>query len=147
MANNSSQYRSDILQLASEGKKYYEIEAILGCSRSVVCYHLKPNQQITASATRKRNQETRKISRNSGVLRNRQYVNEYLVGKSCIDCGNSDVRVLEFDHVRGDKLGHISHAIKDAWNLNKLKEELEKCEIRCCNCHRIKTIERREDHK
>jgi len=143
MANHSSQYRSDILRLAEEGKKYYEIEGILGCSRSVVCYHLSLRQQETASRTKKLNSAEYKLNRSKGILRNRQYVDKYLEGSVCTDCGNSDARVLEFDHVRGDKIGSISHAIRDAWSLEKLKTELLKCEIRCCNCHRIKTTERR----
>ena len=82
-----------------------------------------------------------------GVIRNRNYVNDFLKNKSCVDCGNSDIRVLEFDHVRGIKKGHVSHAVKDAWSLKRLQEEIDKCEIRCCNCHRIVTIERRNNCK
>ena len=147
MANHSSQYRDDIIKLFSEGKKYYEIEVILGCSRAIVCYHLSRKQQNTAKIGRKRIDEARKISKKTGIFRNRKYVDDYLKEHPCIDCGNSDIRVLEFDHVRGDKLGHISHAVKCAWKLTKLKEEIDKCEVRCCNCHRIKTIERRNLHK
>ncbi len=49
--------------------------------------------------------------------------------------------VLEFDHV-GVKRGQIS---KMAWNVSlaTLEQELANCEIRCCNCHRRVTHERR----
>jgi hypothetical protein len=42
-----------------------------------------------------------------------------------------------------DKEGNISHAVNNAWSLERLTSEMSKCEVRCANCHRIKTIERR----
>lgn len=61
----------------------------------------------------------------------------------CIDCGNTDHRVLDFDHVQGNKSHNVSEMIGvRAWS--KILAEIDKCEIRCANCHRIKTQERRE---
>lgn len=146
MSNLSSKYKEDILRLKSEGKKYLEISEILGCSKSLVQYYSSNKQRKTAEVRRKNSQDSINFNRKKGVLRNRNYVDQILKNSSCIDCGNTDPRVLEFDHVRGIKIGHISHGIRSAWNLNKLKDEINKCEIRCCNCHRIVTIERRK-HK
>ncbi len=143
MSNNTSKYREDILRLSTEGKKYKEISLLLNCSVSVVQYHLSTKQQVTSSLSKKKRINEDKISRKKGVARNRKYVDNYLLNKSCIDCGNSDKRVLEFDHVRGIKVGPISQAIRNAWNIEKLKTEISKCEVRCCNCHRIVTIQRR----
>jgi len=86
-----------------------------------------------------------KKSRDKSILRNKLYVRDYLENKSCVDCGNSDVRVLEFDHVKGIKLYHVSYMITKAYRLELLKDEIDKCEIRCCNCHRIVTHERRNN--
>lgn len=147
MSNRYSKYREDIIRLKSEGKNYLEIVSILGCSSSIVSYHLSEKQQENAKFARKSKNDIRKIQRKNGVIRNRQYVDNYLKNKSCIDCGNTDVRVLEFDHVRGKKEGNICHAIRNAWKLERLVEEIKKCEIRCCNCHRIVTIERRKLNK
>jgi len=58
----------------------------------------------------------------------------------CVDCKIEDWRVLEFDHVRGEKIFNIGDYMKKG--MNSLKEEIRKCEVRCANCHRIKTIER-----
>jgi len=47
--------------------------------------------------------------------------------------------VLEFDHVRGTKSGNISEMMRGGFSWKRVLEEIEKCEIRCANCHRRKT--------
>lgn len=66
---------------------------------------------------------------------------DYFSSNHCVDCGNSDPRVLEFDHVRG-KSKNISSMISDKNAWNKILDEISKCEVRCANCHRIVTMER-----
>jgi 5-methylcytosine-specific restriction endonuclease McrA len=58
--------------------------------------------------------------------------------KGCVDCGEKDIIVLEFDH-QGDKKYEISRMVNEALSLDKLEEEISKCVIRCANCHRRKT--------
>ena len=70
----------------------------------------------------------------------------WLSDKSCIDCGISDIRVLEFDHVRGVKAGNISKML-GAVSRERLLEELEKCDIVCANCHRIRTAKQFDWYK
>ena len=147
MSNNSSKYKEDIIRLRNEGKNYLQIVEILKCSKSIVSYYSSNKQQENARLARKKTLPIKKINRKIGVFRNRNYVDNFLKGKSCVDCGNSDKRVLEFDHVRGIKEGHISHAVKNAWSIERLQKEIDKCEIRCCNCHRIVTINRRNKCK
>ncbi len=60
----------------------------------------------------------------------------------CVDCGIADIRVLEFDHVRGVKVAAISNMMRNA-SFEKLKAEIAKCEVRCANCHAIVTYRRR----
>ena len=62
---------------------------------------------------------------------------EYFSTHPCVDCGESDILVLEFDH-RSDKLGNVSDLRKNG-NIASVKSEVEKCDVRCCNCHRRKT--------
>ena len=79
---------------------------------------------------------------NNNKLRDRNYafVFRYLkIFGKCVDCGHTDHRVLEFDHVRGDKYKGIKRMCADFSSLKAIKEEIKKCELRCCNCHRIKT--------
>jgi len=57
----------------------------------------------------------------------------------CLDCGkNYPYYVMDFDHITGDKVGNISHMIQSGAT-RKIKEEVEKCEIVCANCHRERT--------
>lgn len=64
----------------------------------------------------------------------------YLKNHGCIDCGKTDYRCLEFDHVDGVKYKEISKIIQGGYSLTTLKNEITKCEVRCANCHRRKTI-------
>lgn len=67
---------------------------------------------------------------------------EFLSTQSCIDCGISDWRVLEFDHISDDKVAGVAYLVGNGATWEKILEEIEKCEVRCCNCHRIITGER-----
>jgi hypothetical protein len=69
----------------------------------------------------------------------RERITEYLTQHRCIDCGETDIRVLEFDHVRGEKKGNISEMVGRNIAWRRIEAELAKCEIRCANCHRRKT--------
>jgi 5-methylcytosine-specific restriction endonuclease McrA len=82
---------------------------------------------------REKNYKNKKKSR----LRNYIFMIDYLSDKSCLDCGEPDPIVLEFDH-QFDKKMNISELIKDS-SIGRLETELNKCEIRCANCHRRKT--------
>lgn len=63
----------------------------------------------------------------------------YLKTHPCVDCGESNPVVLEFDHVRGNKLNDVCNLIKRGRCWENIYAEIQKCEVRCCNCHRIKT--------
>lgn len=68
----------------------------------------------------------------------REFAWDYLSKHACVDCGESDPRVLEFDHVRG-KNSDVSRLIADGVPLEKLRREIELTDVRCANCHRKKT--------
>ena len=56
----------------------------------------------------------------------------------CVDCGQSDPRVLDFDHIN-TKRYNISTLLKKEYSWESILEEAKNCEVRCANCHRIKT--------
>ena len=77
----------------------------------------------------------------------RKVIKDYF-SKGCIDCGEMDIRVLEFDHVRGVKkrFKHrrgegVSFLLMNGYNWETIKKEIDKCEVRCCNCHKLRTYE------
>lgn len=92
-----------------------------------------------ASIDKKRKNTNTKIIRD----RQRKLLKEIKEKSGCLDCGNKDHRVLDFDHVRGNKFLELSLMV-GSYSDKRILEEIEKCDIRCANCHRVITYERRE---
>ena len=66
----------------------------------------------------------------------------------CTDCGiKYDSEVMDLDHVRGKKLFDVSLGYGRVMAMNKILEEIKKCEVVCSNCHRIRTRDRRLSKK
>lgn len=85
----------------------------------------------------------RKAAARSVVERaaNRAYVWSYLLGHPCVDCGESDPVVLEFDHRDPtEKIANVSRLIH-ASTMAKLLAEIKRCDVRCGNCHRLRTAQ------
>jgi hypothetical protein len=72
----------------------------------------------------------------------RTHINTHLKANPCVDCGETDPIILEFDHITNDKHFNISDAVRHGYSMKKLIAEIAKCEVRCANCHRKKTYER-----
>lgn len=94
-------------------------------------YHKENSERINSNKVNK-NRERYQAKR--------RYLVEYLQKNPCVDCGETRVACLEFDHVRGEKLDKISSIINRGWK--QLLTELEKCDVRCANCHAIVTAQR-----
>lgn len=78
------------------------------------------------------------------LARNQATVRSYLQTHPCVDCGESDPIVLEFDHVDGDtKDRTVAKMVRDGVSEAKLQREMDKCVVRCANCHRRKTAAER----
>lgn len=73
------------------------------------------------------------------------FVDEYKK-KPCADCkGTFPPVVMDLDHVSGAKVTSVARMVGCAYKLDLIKEEIEKCEVVCSNCHRIRTAARREN--
>jgi hypothetical protein len=60
----------------------------------------------------------------------------------CLDCGEHDPRVLEFDHrEQSSKKGSVSRLVSGRHSLERIMEEIEKCDVRCANCHKLRTAQ------
>ena len=64
----------------------------------------------------------------------------YLLEHPCLDCGESDPIVLEFDHRDGvEKIGSVTEMVCHNCSWPKIMAEIQKCDVRCANCHRRRT--------
>src|SRR6185503_6846470 len=65
---------------------------------------------------------------------------KYLQDKCCNDCGETDIRTLEFDHNDCTKKRASVYELmsrKVTWE--SILEEIYKCTVRCSNCHKKRT--------
>lgn len=70
--------------------------------------------------------------------RNIKYIWRYLQQHPCIDCKESDPIVLEFDHI-DNKEANVSDLARHYASIDRIQREINKCVVRCANCHRRKT--------
>ena len=73
----------------------------------------------------------------------RDYVDRIKRMFHCLDCGETEDVLLDFDHVKGEKRANISDMIYQGYSIKSIKDEIRKCEVRCANCHRRKTRSRK----
>ena len=115
---------------------------IKGISRAYNCRKCS-QEYIKSHYERNRKYYLEKAERNR--KKNRQacfeYLKTYLSQHPCVDCGEKDIIVLEFDHKEWKKKrANVGDLLANNATPNKLAREVAKCEIRCANCHRRKTM-------
>jgi hypothetical protein len=71
--------------------------------------------------------------------RNQRFILDYLRDAPCVDCGESDPVVLDFDHVGRKRAGVVQLADQEH-SIASLEAEIAECAVRCANCHRRRTI-------
>ena len=91
-------------------------------------------------------QENKKaIRRSQNQKRNamRRRIQEIKESSPCADCGiQYPYYMLDFDHVRGEKLFNVASTAMAA-SMGALEAEIAKCEVVCANCHRHRTFLRK----
>ena len=75
------------------------------------------------------------------MLERTGYLIEYFESHPCVECGEADPIVLEFDHLRDKSFAIGPELAKRSWQA--ILDEIEKCEVVCANCHRRRTAHRR----
>ena len=78
--------------------------------------------------------ENRRLARQ----RAQEKVIEYLREHPCVDCGETDIVVLEFDH-QGDKAEEVNLMVRAGAPWRRILAEIMKCEVVCANDHRRRT--------
>jgi hypothetical protein len=88
---------------------------------------------------------TKKKTSKEARQKTRGRLEEYLVAfwktHPCVDCGETNIVKLDFDHLR-DKEDNIARMIANDCSINKISKEIEKCEVVCKNCHAVRTANR-----
>lgn len=114
------------------------------------CYKLhrltyaKEHYQKYGDAYRERAKIRRAITRISlqaNMLR-------YLKDRSCLVCGEQDIRTFEFDHINPEnKSFGIAKGITDGRKWDVILAEISKCRILCANCHKKHTASQNNWYK
>ena len=108
----------------------------LECRRAAGRAHYRANRDYYLAKARRRQQRV--------VLETREWLLAYLRERPCVDCGTDGVRVLEFDHRDGTtKLRALAILAGQGFGIARVKTEIEPCDVRCANCHRIRTHRQR----
>ena len=104
----------------------------LDCRRAYGRAHYRANRSYYLAKAR---------TRQGTVVRDtRAWLLAYLAEHPCVDCGVDDPRVLEFDHRDGTaKVSAVAVLARSGYPLARVAAEVAKCDVRCANCHRIRT--------
>lgn len=102
------------------------------CMRTMINTHYQENKSVYRLRTR------------LAKKRNAAFIKDYKMIHSCVDCGIEDFRVLDFDHLpQFTKRCEVSILALRGCSIKTLREEINKCELVCANCHRIRTYKRK----
>lgn len=96
--------------------------------------HYLANKQLYKDRARVSNDKTR--------AQNRANLLAYLLAHPCVDCGEPDPVVLQFDHISDDKVAGVARLLAQAKSWKRIIAEIEKCEVVCANCHARRTARR-----
>ena len=102
------------------------------CQNQLAKAHYESNKQYYKDKSKR--------NRVSYRERGQKFVIEYLKSHPCVDCGEDDVEVLQFDHIvelmdwRAPRVAHFL-----SQSIARIEKEISKCEVRCANCHVRKT--------
>jgi hypothetical protein len=107
------------------------------CQSETQKVYYRANQKAQVARCNKRRDEQ--------VKQNQQRVIQYLLKHPCVDCGETDIVVLQFDHVRGKKRLEIGRMMTFSWPT--IEKEIAKCEVRCANDHTRRTAAQQKNYK
>lgn len=96
----------------------------------------KENKHKHTKESREWKQERRRF--NNSIL------SELKIALGCKDCGyNANPIALDFDHLPCFKKEFGISRVVDNYSISRILDEVDKCEVVCANCHRIRTKNRR----
>lgn len=98
----------------------------------------KTYNAVYYSATKGVHNPARAERRRKARIEANEFIIEYLLTHPCVDCGESDIVVLDFDHQR-DKTADINQMRRRGCTIQQITAEIAKCEVVCANDHRRRT--------
>lgn len=103
------------------------------CHKEYRDAHYRENRQKRILQAGERASKWRKI--------NQDFIVDYLSTHPCVDCGETDILVLEFDHIEQRLQSPSTDCVVSYLycSREKLIEEIAKCVVRCANCHKRRT--------
>lgn len=92
------------------------------------------------AAALKGKRERDALARKAMIAERQGWIDAYKVSKGCTDCGyNANPKAIDFDHLLPDlKTANVSALVRFA-SWEDVLTEIDKCVLRCANCHRVKT--------
>lgn len=79
---------------------------------------------------------SRKEKARQYIERGKAIIARAKIGKSC-ECGEDNPAILEFHHIDpSQKLGAVGERVR-GWSESRILAEIDKCVLRCVNCHRV----------
>ena len=69
-----------------------------------------------------------------------EFICNYLREHPCVDCGEADPLVLQFDHIKGNKIRAVTSLTSQSIKI--ILREIAKCEVVCANDHARRTAMR-----
>ena len=101
----------------------------------------KECHRVSAKRSRLAHPQTQKENLKRYRTKLRNWIREQKA-KPCADCGiQYPYYVMQFDHVRGEKLFQLGNAYGQQ-SLGAIRAEVAKCEVVCANCHFERTHSR-----
>jgi Tfp pilus assembly protein PilE len=101
----------------------------------------KEYQRRHYNKNKKRYQSKSKEWKRSKKSENHNFLYNHVMKRGgCKECGEKDYACIQFDHKDGsDKKSCVSFLVSSHKPLSVIKEEIEKCDILCANCHAKRT--------
>lgn len=91
---------------------------------------------------RRRWYSNNKESEKSHVKRRKKdiklWFQEHKRNLKCIICNENHPATIDFHHNQGEKEHGISKMVAEGYSIERIKKEINKCEVLCSNCHRKK---------
>jgi hypothetical protein len=135
---------AEVAALVGRSTRIDVIEAEIAKCEVVCCNCHRRRTYLRRGATRTRASAER--IKDWRIRRNLEWIYSLLSRSQCTDCGIKDPLVLEFDHI-DMKRKSVMSMVWEGYGMDTIQIEMNKCDIRCANCHRRKTLAERNSFR